>query len=131
LPPRARASPGKPGEVPGRGSPRPFTILVIDGDETVLSTLVDLLATHGHRVVAGTGGRRGLTLARTEQPDLILVDYHMPEMDGLAVVEALKGDATTRSIPMVAVTSGTAADANRLVKGGCAGSHAEVRRPDF
>lgn len=45
----------------------------------------------------------------------------MPEMDGLAVIEGLKGDAATRSIPVVAFTSGTAADANRLVKAGCIG----------
>jgi CheY-like chemotaxis protein len=52
---------------------------------------------------------------------LILVDYHMPEMDGLAVVEALKCDAVTRGIPVVAFTSGTAAEANRLVRAGCIG----------
>jgi CheY-like chemotaxis protein len=52
---------------------------------------------------------------------LILVDYHMPEMDGLAVVEALKSDAATRGIPVVAFTSGTAAEANRLVRAGCIG----------
>jgi len=43
----------------------------------------------------------------------------MPEMDGLAVVEGLKGDGATRNIPVVAFTSGTSADANRLVKAGC------------
>jgi len=45
----------------------------------------------------------------------------MPEMDGLAVVEALKSDAVTRAIPVVAFTSGTAAQANRLVRAGCIG----------
>lgn len=99
----------------------PFRILVIDDDDLVLSTLVDLLAAHGHAVISAKGGRHGLARAQAQRPDLILVDYHMPEMDGLAVVEALKSDRTTRSIPVVAFTSGTAADANRLVKGGCIG----------
>jgi len=80
-----------------------------------------VLRAHGHQVVEATRGRDGLALARAEHPDLILVDYHMPEMDGLAVVEGLKGDPATRSIPVVAFTSGTAADANRLVRAGCIG----------
>ena len=45
----------------------------------------------------------------------------MPEMDGLAVVGALKSDAATRGIPTVAFTSGTAAEANQLVRAGCIG----------
>jgi CheY-like chemotaxis protein len=87
--------------------------LVVDDDALVLSTLTELLRAHGHRVLEATKGRDGLELARAERPDLILVDYHMPEMDGLAVVAALKSDAATRGIPAVAFTSGTAAEANQ------------------
>jgi len=76
---------------------------------------------HGHRVLEATTGHDGLELTRAERPDLILVDYHMPEMDGLAVVAALKSDTLTRAIPVVAFTSGSAAEANRLVRAGCIG----------
>jgi CheY-like chemotaxis protein len=103
-------------------SPAPrFSILVIDDDEVVLSTLTDLLRAHGYLVRKATNGRAGFEAARVQRPDLILVDYHMPEMNGLAVVEALKGDAATRAVPVVAFTSGTAAEANRLVRAGCIG----------
>ena len=112
----ARSRP--PSEAP---SPREFAILVVDDDELVLSTLVELLGSHGHRVLEATRGRDALALTRSDRPDLILVDYHMPEMDGLAVVEALKADAATRAIPVVAFTSGTAAEANRLIRAGCIG----------
>jgi CheY-like chemotaxis protein len=87
----------------------------------VLSTFTELLRAHGYRVLEATSGRAGLEATRTARPDLILVDYHMPEMNGLAVVEALKSDAATRSVPVVAFTSGTAAEANRLVRAGCIG----------
>ena len=87
----------------------------------MLSTFTELLRAHGYRVLEATSGRAGLEATRTARPDLILVDYHMPEMNGLAVVEALKGDAATRSVPVVAFTSGTAAEANRLVRAGCIG----------
>ena len=104
----------------GIGAP-PYTILVIDDDALVLSTFTELLRAHGHRVLEATNGRDGLELTRAERPDLILVDYHMPEMDGLAVLGALKSDARTRGIPVVAFTSGTAAEANQLIRAGCIG----------
>lgn len=102
-------------------TPTRFTILVVDDDPIVLSTLGDLLRAHGHRILEAANGRDGLSLARDERPDLILVDYHMPDMDGLAVVDALKSDAGTRGIPVVAFTSGTAAQANKLIRAGCIG----------
>jgi CheY-like chemotaxis protein len=105
----------------GSAKPTQFTILLIDDDSLVLSTFSELLRAHGHRVLVAAKGRDGLELTRAERPDLILVDYHMPEMDGLAVVAALKSDTTTRGIPVVAFTSGTAAEANRLVRAGCIG----------
>ena len=105
----------------GLARPTRFTILVVDDDSIVLSTLTDLLRAHDYRVLEAAKGRDGIELARAERPDLVLVDYHMPEMDGLAVVNALKSDVATRGIPVVAFTSGTAAEANQLVRAGCIG----------
>ena len=48
----------------------------------------------------------GLELARDRQPDVILLDLHLPEMDGYAVVDRLRADARTRDIPVVAISAG-------------------------
>jgi len=98
-----------------------FKILIIDDDPSILETVTDLLDAAGYQALAGLGGAQGLSLARTERPDLILVDYHMPVMDGSAVAERLRADETTRRIPVVALTSSTAEDANKLVAAGCIG----------
>ena len=98
-----------------------FTILVIDDDSELLEFITELLAGAGHRTITASNGADGLMCASSEQPDLILVDYHMPAMNGLAVVERLKADLKSRRIPVVAMTSGTGEQANELSRAGCVG----------
>lgn len=105
----------------GTPHPTPFTILIIDDEPLIRETAAELLATEGHRVVAASSGEDGLALARAERPDLILLDYHMPVMTGLEVIQRLKADAATRRIPVVALTSGTAEHAKELSRAGCIG----------
>jgi CheY-like chemotaxis protein len=97
----------------------PYTILVIDDDPEVRETVNELLASRYERVVTASSGEDGLVIARAVHADLILLDYHMPDMNGLAVLERLKADDATRRTPVVALTSSTAEHANALSRAGC------------
>jgi CheY-like chemotaxis protein len=103
--------------------PRPrttgFAILVIVDEQSVRDAAADLLQTDGHMVLVASTGEDGLAMVRGVLPDLILVDHHMPVMNGLEVVQRLKVDAETRRIPLVALTSGPDEDASELSRAGC------------
>ena len=103
--------------------PRPeaFTILVIDDDPQVLEVATELLSSSGYRVLVASTGQDALAMMQAIRPDLILLDYHMPDMDGLAVMEQLRADEATRRIPVIALTAGTAADANKMSRAGSVG----------
>lgn len=80
-------------------------VLVIDDDETSRYLLKGLLAARGCQVVEAGGGSDGLRLAREGELNLVVLDLAMPDMDGFAVLERLRADPTTRSIPVVICTS--------------------------
>lgn len=107
------------GSMNGRPRTPSFTILVIDDEQLVRDTAADLLQTDGHMVLVASTGEDGLAMVRVVLPDLILVDYHMPVMNGLEVVQRLKAAADTRRIPLVALTSAPDEDASELSRAGC------------
>ena len=80
-------------------------ILIIEDNQANLK-LTSLLMHHaGHAVISAVDAETGLTLARVEQPDLILMDVQLPGMDGFAATVLLKQDPVTSSIPIIALTS--------------------------
>lgn len=82
-----------------------MTVLVID-DEDDIRLLAEMgLAASGLNVVVAAGGAEGLALARTHQPDLIVLDVMMPEMDGYATLEALRREPATAKIPVLMLTA--------------------------
>lgn len=87
------------------------TILIADDHEDNRELLQLLLLGAGYHVKEARDGCECLTLARSEHPDLIVMDLSMPGMDGWGVFRELKNDDFTRAIPCMAVTAH--ADLNR------------------
>lgn len=81
-------------------------ILVVDDEENIAKTLEALLRSRGYSVVRASDGKTALRLAVEVLPDLILLDYELPEMDGLEVTEALRSDEATAEIPVLLATAG-------------------------
>ena len=80
------------------------TILVIDDDPGVRKVAVLRLEREGYRVLAAADGEEGVSLAKTEHPDVVLLDILMPRMDGREVLRRLKGDPATHAIPIILLT---------------------------
>jgi len=88
-------------------------ILVIDDEVAVRKVIVRMLTSAGHEVSAAPDGAAGLRLWREAGADLVLTDLHMPEMNGLEVIRALRAAAPT--LPVVAM-SGTGAAREDLIQ---------------
>src|SRR3954462_12555399 len=81
-----------------------------------------LLESAGHVVSKAIDAEAGLTMARDEQPDIILMDIQLPGMDGLQATALLKADPVTKSIPVIALTAlAMKGDEERIRAAGCDG----------
>ncbi|MCR4433063.1 MAG: response regulator [Caldiserica bacterium] len=79
-------------------------ILIVDDEPDIVKLLSDFLTGLGYRVIAAYNGREGLEKARQDRPDLILLDYVMPEMDGYAFLDELRHDPQLLTIPTIMIT---------------------------
>ena len=80
-------------------------ILVVDDDPDLVETTSIILKSKHYDVVAAYGGVEGLEKARTEKPDLIVLDVMMPDKDGYTVCKELKADAALQAIPILLLTA--------------------------
>ena len=104
-------------------------VLIVEDNPTNMTLAVFLLQSVGHTVLSATDAEAGLTLARDEQPDLILMDIQLPGMDGLEATALLKRDDATRAIPVIALTAlAMKGDEERIRAAGCDGYIAKPMR---
>lgn len=94
----------------------PVRILVVEDEENIRKILEYSLKIDGFDVFLAENGRMALELAQTEKPDVILLDWMMPEMDGLAVLSRLKNNKETEDIPVFMLTAkGVMSDVGRAL----------------
>lgn len=87
-------------------------LLVADRDPEVLTLLEESLALQGYQVQVASDGQEALAQVYEYEPDLILLDTQLPEVDGYEVIRRLKNDDSTRSIPIIVLT-GSSVDKER------------------
>ncbi|NJR70808.1 MAG: response regulator [Synechococcales cyanobacterium CRU_2_2] len=81
-------------------------ILMIDDEETIQTVVkFGLRLSAGWEMLAASSGPAGIELAKQHQPDAILLDVMMPEMDGVATFKVLQADPSTQAIPVIFLTA--------------------------
>src|SRR5579863_3817169 len=86
----------------GRGAMK--KILVIDDNMVVRNTLVQILESEGYEVISAEDGRRGLSVFRSERPDLVVTDIIMPEKEGIETIRDIRGESPDAKI--IAISGG-------------------------
>jgi signal transduction histidine kinase len=89
-------------------------ILLIDDDRTLLHLLAKMFRAEGFEIFKADNGIDGISIAQQRRPDLIICDIAMPEMDGYAVLDALRQNDSTAAVPFIFLTGNQGVDAARL-----------------
>ena len=85
--------------------PAEQTVLIVDDSESALQSIEALLVPLGHRILIARNGQEALEIARSEAPDMMLLDVMMPGMNGFEVCQAIRADPDTQDLPVVMVTA--------------------------
>ena len=95
-------------------------ILIVEDNMDTYELVRFILEKNGFETFLAMNGRDGVNAANKQQPDLIIMDLSMPEMDGWTAMRLIKGNATTSSIPMIALTAhALPSDRKRAFDAGC------------
>lgn len=85
--------------------PGPPKILVVDDEAPIRHLLVELLTDEGYSVLAASNGRAAVAMVKQEQPDLVLMDVMMPELDGPGTVRHLRNVAGLATVPIILMSA--------------------------
>jgi DNA-binding response OmpR family regulator len=97
-------------------------LLLVEDDRFLRRACEASLRQRGYDVLTAADGEEGLRLARTETPDLVLLDLLLPKLTGLEVLRSLRGDAATRELPVLILSnSSREQDVSEITRLGVAG----------
>lgn len=91
-------------------------VLVVEDNPNNMKLVRDVLGFGGFQVIEATNAEDGLVLAKERGPDLILMDIHLPGMDGITALKHLRADEATRDTPVVALTASAMPDDRKLIE---------------
>jgi CheY-like chemotaxis protein len=97
-------------------------VLIVEDDTDQREMYAEYLAASGMRVLGAADGATAIQRAREAIPDVIVLDMHLPQMDGLAVLRALKADRAMSAIPVVVLSADGILIARDAVREGCRAS---------
>ena len=95
-------------------------VLLVEDNEMNRDMLSRRLIRRGFQVVFAVDGQQGVDLARSERPDIILMDMSLPAIDGWEATRRVKADNATRSVPVIGLTAhAMAGDREKAIEAGC------------
>lgn len=89
-------------------------ILFVDDDPLTLQTLKKSVELFGHQAILANSGAEALALASEHNPDLVLTDMSLPDMDGLALIQRFQQEELLKDIPLVMLSASPELDASQL-----------------
>lgn len=98
------------------------TALIIEDNENNMELITFILEAHGYKTLRAMTGKDGIRLALSDNPDFVLLDIQLPDMDGEEVLRAIRATEAQCELPVIAVTSyAMSGDRERLIAAGCNG----------
>jgi len=95
-------------------------VLIIEDDELNQKLVKEILRVGNYRAIEAMDAETGIQMARRHKPDLILMDVHLPKMDGLSATRLIKSDEDLKQIPIVALTAlAMPEDLEKALEAGC------------
>lgn len=95
-------------------------VLIVEDNELNRDMLSRRLMRQGYEVIMALDGEQGIEMAKTEVPDIILMDMSLPKMDGWEATQKIKGENATKHIPVIALTAhAMAEDRDKALRAGC------------